>query len=112
MEIPYEQAVGYAPAVDEARCADALRQFLRPVEEGDEDETASFADALTASRASGSLPLFFNHKFLCLRYVSSSSPIWTVESSNDPHGPWLSRTLSIVQSPTRVSTTLRIQRNF
>ena len=29
-----------------------------------------------------------------------SSPIWTLESSNDSHAPWLSRTHSIVQSPT------------
>ena len=28
-----------------------------------------------------------------------SSPIWTIDGSNDSHGPWLSRTLSIAPSP-------------
>ena len=40
-----------------------------------------------------------------------SSPIWTMESSNDSHGPWLSGTPSIALASTLVSTTLKHQRN-
>ena len=32
-----------------------------------------------------------------------SSPIWTLESSNNSHGPWLSRTLSIVLARHRLN---------
>jgi hypothetical protein len=44
------------------------------------------------------------------RFSAVSSPIWSIDSSNESHGPWICRTLSIVLGGS-VSTILKNQRN-
>ena len=52
----------------------------------------------------------FAFRLVCISAVSS--PARTLGSSNDSRGPWLSRTLSIVQSPAKFHPLKKHQREF
>ena len=67
--------------------------------------SSSSSSALRGSRVRTGLgrELFVSRMSFLTRISAVSSPIWTINSSNDSHGPWLSRTLSIVLARHRLN---------